>query len=408
MPTIFAATLQFLWRRSIEAAPGADERAADPWHVCCTTPKPPLGDRVRILMTTDSVGGVWPYTIELSEKLAAHGCEVILACMGGELGAERRSEAERLPNVTLHESRLRLEWMEEPWSDVERAGKWLEALFHASRCDLLHLNCYGPALHRFGAPLLLVAHSCVHSWWRATRRSDPDASWKRYRECVIHALGTADLVVAPTRASLAAMRRCYEEAAPSGRVRVIYNGVDARRWSGERSSSAAPFVLGVGRVWDEAKNLRQLAAVARDLDCPVMIAGAGTLDEADARVTLLGPLPRAELADYYRRAAVFAHPARYEPFGLAVLEAALCGCPLVLGDIASLRELWDGAALFADPDDTRAWRELLLWLTSDPIASRRLGEAARARALRYSSHRMAAAYASQYEQLLDVRAKGAA
>ena len=57
-----------------------------------------------------------------------------------------------------------------------------------------------------------------------------------------------------------------------------------------------------------------------------------------------------------RCAAIYALPARYEPFRLEVLEAAAPGCALVLGDIASLRELWDGAALFVAPDDDRALR----------------------------------------------------
>ena len=54
------------------------------------------------------------------------------------------------------------------------------------------------------------------------------------------------------------------------------------------------------------------------------------------------------------RTAVFVSPALYEPFGLAVLEAAQAGCALVLSDIPTFRELWDGVALFVAPVIARA------------------------------------------------------
>lgn len=356
---------------------------------------------MKVLMTTDCVGGVWSYSIELCKALATtNDCKVVLACMGGELKTAKKKEADALPNVELHESRYRLEWMEDAWDDVEEATDWLRNLLHTTGADLLHLNCFGPAIRSWEVPVLLVTHSCVHSWWRATRQCDPDPCWKRYRDCVIQALYTADRVIAPSAASLDAVRGCYEEVNLTGRTQVIYNGIDLGEWTAARSSGAS-FVLGVGRVWDDAKNLRQLGTVAPYLPCPLMIAGDGQLPGNSDGIIMLGQLSRSQLAPYYRRAAVFAHPARYEPFGLAVLEAALSGCPLVLGDIPSLRELWDNVALFADPDDSQVWRETLQRLLADSGERRRRGNAARARGLRYSASRMASSYAAAYRQLLE-------
>ena len=51
---------------------------------------------MRVLMTTDTVGGVWTYAIELTAALAPHGIEVVLAAMGPQLTLEQRSRAERL------------------------------------------------------------------------------------------------------------------------------------------------------------------------------------------------------------------------------------------------------------------------------------------------------------------------
>ena len=101
-------------------------------------------------------------------------------------------------------------------------------------------------------------------------------------------------------------------------------------------------------------------------------------------------LDSVALACEYSKAGFFVSPARYEPFGLAVLEAASAGCPLILGDIPTFRELWDGAAVFVPPDDARGLAEAMHAMLSCPENAARLGAAARARAARYSPEAMAA------------------
>ena len=86
------------------------------------------------------------------------------------------------------------------------------------------------------------------------------------------------------------------------------------------------------------------------------------------------------MARHLGSAAIFAAPARYEPFGLAILEAAAAGCALVLGDISSLRENWGGAALFVDPEDPPALQRRHHALIADPEERTRLAAAARDRA----------------------------
>jgi glycosyltransferase involved in cell wall biosynthesis len=113
--------------------------------------------------------------------------------------------------------------------------------------------------------------------------------------------------------------------------------------------------------------------------------------------TFLGRLPEDDLAHWLSRAAIFAHPARYEPFGLAVLEAALSGCALVLGDVESLRETWDGAAEFAADDAALADR--IAALARDGARRRALADRARARALGFTPARMADGYVALYRAL---------
>ena len=108
--------------------------------------------------------------------------------------------------------------------------------------------------------------------------------------------------------------------------------------------------IGGGRFPVPAKNLMLLDAIATRLAWPVYVAGTLEGPEGDRETPLhvktIGHLSRPDMAERFAKAAIFAHPARYEPFGLAVLEAAASGCALVLSDIPPLRELWGESAIF--------------------------------------------------------------
>ncbi len=109
-------------------------------------------------------------------------------------------------------------------------------------------------------------------------------------------------------------------------------------------------VLTAGRLWDEGKNVAALDRAAVHL--PFNICAAGPVQGPNGaaieltRLDWLGTLEPLALHEVMARTQVFASTALYEPFGLAVLEAAQAGCALVLSDIPTFRELWDGAALF--------------------------------------------------------------
>lgn len=358
----------------------------------------PPGQIQRVLMTTDAVGGVWHYALELCRGLREHDIDVVLATMGPRPNAEQREAAQRL-ELTLCESDYRLEWMDTPWADVARAGDWLLELESRHAPDLIHLNGYAHAALPFHAPKLVVAHSCVCSWWRAVRGEDAPPCWDRYREAVTAGLHSADFIVTPTQAMLDALRHHYSFAVPA---RVIPNGRAPSEFP--RPAEKEPFVLNVGRLWDEAKNAATLAAIASDLPWPVRVAG--DLSGPDGRprtfanVESLGRCASPELARIYARAAIYALPARYEPFGLSVLEAALSGCALVLGDLPSLRELWHDTALFVPPDDSRALHRALATLIAAPAQRQRLAALSHVRAHRFTAARLVSRYLNTYRDLL--------
>jgi glycogen synthase len=357
---------------------------------------------MKILMTADAVGGVWSYALELAHALAPHGVEIVLATMGPLPSRAQRAEATRQRNVLLETSEYRLEWMTDPWADVERAGEWLLELEERERPDLVHLNGYVHATLPWRVPACVVAHSCSCSWWRAVKHETAPRSWDRYRAAVRAGLDAATFVVAPTRAMLTALATEYGRLA---NARVIYN---ARRARGYPPLEKEKLVLTAGRVWDEGKNVSALERVAPMLDWPVYVAGeiampgVGAVESSTCRA--LGALPPGELAQWMGRASIYALPARYEPFGLAVLEAALAGCALVLGDIPSLRELWRDTALFVDPDDHDHLARTLRRLIADSELRRTVAQRCRARALAFDSKTMAAGYLHAYESALSAAA----
>jgi glycosyltransferase involved in cell wall biosynthesis len=306
--------------------------------------------------------------------------------MGARMTPGQRTAAAASSVATVHESDFALEWMPDAWHDVDRAGEWLLGLADELQPDVIHLNGYAHAVLPWRAPTVVVAHSCVFSWWRAVHGRDAPAEWSTYAERVDAGLRAADAVVAPTHAMLEALRACY--GFDDGTVVA-----NCRRDDWVRPVRTQPVVAATGRVWDEAKNLAQLQRVAPRLPWPVTIAGPRALDDAT------GMLDFAQVCDLLLRAAVFVAPARYEPFGLGVLEAAHAGCALVLGDIPSLRELWREAAIYVDPDDDESLVRAIGALADDRSLREAMGRRARARAAEFTPLRTARGYLDVYARL---------
>lgn len=356
---------------------------------------------MRVLMTADGVGGVFGYAVELARELSQRNLAVTLAVMGEPLREDQRAALLGIRGLELEERKCALEWMDDPWREVDAAGEWLLALTKRTRPSLVHLNGYCHALLDFGVPKLVVAHSCVRGWWRAVHGEPAPLRYAEYTRRVRAGLLNADLVVAPSQAMLRTLEEEYGHA--SGQV--IANGLRSAAYSpGEKQ----PYFAAAGRFWDPAKNLALVVSAGAALPFPVRVAGPGSESmTAVPGVEPLGPLTQENLARLLAHASGFLHPARYEPFGLAVLEAALSGCALVLGDIPTLREIWGTAALYVptnDPDGL-AWAGSRL--ARDAALRSHLGAAARKRAERFSARAMAARYLTAYRTLVQRAARRA-
>ncbi len=336
---------------------------------------------MKVLVVADVVGGVRTFVEELVHGLARAPVELHLALVGADPIDCAGARSWELRDLAL-------EWMEDPWDDVSETAQWIERLRLAHEPHAIHMNTFAPVLDP-DVPVLLTVHSCVLTWWRAVHGDDAPDAWGRYARLARRALDRADLLAAPSRALLA------ELAAVNGDLpsaRVIPNG---RLVCGPAPGRRERLVVAAGRLWDEAKNAALVARAAPAIRGRVALIGPGEV----AGIETLGALAPDEVLRWLRRAAVFAEPAYYEPFGYAALEAALCGCALVLGDIPSLREVWGDAAQFVSPHDPDELAGAVNRLLGDPQRRARAAAAARSRALRYTPRAMAGDYLSAYGEL---------
>ena len=302
----------------------------------------------RLLLTTDAVGGVWRYSLDLVRGLSERGVGCVLAVLGPGPNAAQREEARGVPGLDLVQTGLPLDWTADAATALQDVSKRLATLAALTGAGGVHLHA--PALvgdAKWPVPVVAVAHSDVGTWWRAMRDGSPppDLAWRM--DATGAGLRAANRVIAPTAAHAAAVQSVYGPV----RIDVVHNGADPVRVDGVREQA----VLTAGRLWDEAKGMAVLDDAAAGLGVPVRAAGpvqgpvGGAV--AFANLDLLGVLNGPGMARAYASATVFASAARYEPFGLSVLEAAGAGMRLVLRDIPEFRELWDGAARFVARDD---------------------------------------------------------
>ncbi|HET7898497.1 MAG TPA: glycosyltransferase family 4 protein, partial [Flavisolibacter sp.] len=163
-------------------------------------------------------------------------------------------------------------------------------------------------------------------------------------------------------------------------------------------------VFGMGRIWDEAKNTALLIEVAPSIQAPVCIAGDNRFEQNKVAVTgninFLGKLSTTEVAEQLAIASVYVLPAKYEPFGLSALEAALSGCALVLGDIPSLREVWEDAALYCNTDDAQSLAQTVNELLANESMRTEYSQKAKQKTQQYTTEAMADNYWQLYQQTI--------
>ncbi len=211
------------------------------------------GARQRVLITTDAVGGVWNYSLDLARGLARLGIYSVLAVMGPSPTAAQKRAARAIPELKLVDTGLALDWLTPDAASLAAAGAAIARLAEKQQVDLIQLNA--PALGAgisFEVPVVAVVHSCVATWWDQVKGpSEPmpaDFIWRT--DCVRAGLEAADVVVAPSKAFGALVQRVY---GLSEAPRTVYNG---RSPLATASHAPHDFIFTAGRLWRSVSRLR--------------------------------------------------------------------------------------------------------------------------------------------------------
>jgi glycogen synthase len=368
---------------------------------------------MHILVTADTIGGVWTYTRELVTGLVRRGEQVTLVSFGDIPTAAQTRWMEGLEDFDYRPTAFKLEWMLDSENDMLASAQYLEAVIQENKPDLLHFSQYYYGALACDVPRVVVAHSDVLSWWTAVQQKQPpETDWLRwYRQVVARGLDAATAVVAPSRWMLEQIERHYGMPAYGS---VIYNGRTPSLFNPHMTKEEN--IVTVGRLWDCGKNVALL--LQRELPAPVHIVGSDRHPEIGSgvfaaetirpNVNLDPEQDEKQLVQTLARAGIYAATSQYEPFGLAPVEAALSRCALVASDIPPFRELWDGVAMFFRNNDPESLHDAVEHLVRDPELRRHQANLAYRHAQqRFSAERMVDDYMSLYQALIPERALSA-
>jgi glycosyltransferase involved in cell wall biosynthesis len=369
---------------------------------------------MHALVTADTIGGVWMYVRELVTGLVRRGVQVTLVSFG-EIPTPQQTEwMDGLRDLDFRPTGFHLEWMQDADRDLEFSSEYLSSVVREVKPDILHLNqyCYGAL--EFDIPTIVVAHSDVVSWWVSVHGEEPrETRWFRwYRDTVTAGLGGATAVVAPSYWMMQAVQSYYTRPAQTS---VIYNGRTPTLFNPHVSKEES--AVSVGRIWDGGKQVSLLMQI--DPPLPVFIVGPerhpdpstrgnGKRSEKKKKISFKGQLTELQLRQLYSRAAIYAATSRYEPFGLAPLEAALSRCAIVANDIPSFHEIWGETAYYFRYNDAQSLASVLERLARDRELRINYANLAYHHARKqFTAERMVDEYIGLYQSLVAAEVKAA-
>lgn len=354
-------------------------------------------EALRVLMTLDAVEGVWRYGMDLARALKPRGVEFVFLVLGPAPTDEQTGEAEAIGEL-IHMP-LPLDWLSEAEGELTEIPAAIEQVAEDRQVDLIHLNRPTQAAGlQTGRPVIVMSHACVPTWFQAVKTAAPPAARQWHASLNRAGMARADLVIVPSRSHAELVVKTYGQVR---NLRVVHNATGSITHTAHREGREG--VVAVGRWWDEAANGAVIDQAAARMTRPLTMIGSNVGPNGEhlriSNATHAGSLSHAETLALVGKAEVFVSPSLYEPFGLAALDAAASRTPLVLADIPTYRELWDGAALFVPPRDPAAYVEATDKLLNDRQLREILAQLASNRATRFTPVRQAAAIRAVYDSL---------
>jgi glycosyltransferase involved in cell wall biosynthesis len=268
-----------------------------------------------------------------------------------------------------------------PWSNEQRNLRTLsEHVYAPLRLPFSGIDVFATLM----APLVNPTWSLVVHMKTLHAFTTPEAllpAARLYRQLSYpRSARLAEAIVINSEALRSDIER-YLEVDPA-KLRLVPEAVDhelfkpgdpglARAHVAERYGVTKPFVLFVSTLWPYkncAGLLRAWVLASRDLPGhQLAIVGGGRAEKHIAELHALaeelgvmsstvfvGPVPLEETVPFYRAADTLVYPSFSETFGLPILEAMACGCPVVTSNVSAMPETAGGAALLCDPNDPAA------------------------------------------------------
>ena len=281
-------------------------------------------------------------------------------------------------------------------SGLLKGGLWrtfeLVRCLRRDRVELFHglSNEIPVGLSRAGIASVVTVHDVAFKtftdMYHPLDRCIYDQKWR-------YACRHADRIIAISECTKRDVMRFYD--VPEEKVSVLYQPANPIFYTDEDNSPAdtlaaeSPYMLYVGSV-NSRKNLlgivKAMELLPHDLRMPLVIVGNGRGYKrqvqqyiADHHLERLFIWKRvtdnSELKRLYAGAALFVYPSFYEGFGLPVVEAELCGCPVVTSNVSSLPEAGGPASIQVAPGDTQAIADgMAKALTDSDLRSRMIAE----------------------------------
>ena len=289
------------------------------------------------------------------------------------------------------------------------ARRWLAR----NGADLVHETYYSHARTApAGVPTVVTVHDMIHEKF-------PDYAPRTRKIAMAKraAIGRADHVICVSENTRHDLVDIY--GIDPSRTTVVRHGFSFRfsETAAVHRPLGEPYVLFIGKRGGYknfealARAYAQLSGLAREHLLVCFGDAPFSRRERDFLRRLGIPLDRVRhfaggddrLAAFYRHAAVFVYPSRYEGFGMPPLEAMACDCPVVCSNAASLPEVVGDAAIAFDPGDVQALAAAIGAVLESPDTALRLRQAGRARLARFSWERCAQQTRAVYARVLAQR-----
>lgn len=263
-----------------------------------------------------------------------------------------------------------------PWSNERRNLRTLsEHVYTPVRLPLSRIDTFATLM----APIVRVPRSVVIHMKTMHAFATPDAISplvRAYRRMSYpRSVRIADAVIVNSE-SLRSEVEHYLDI-DTRKLRLVYEAVDHDLFKlGDRDAARArvssygatrPYVLFVSTLWPykNCEGLLRAWAIARSAlaDRQLVIVGRGDADYVAglrslaaelgimADVLFVGGIPLEDTVPFYQAADMLVYPSLNETFGLPILEAMACGCPVVTSDISSMPEVAGGAAILSNPKE---------------------------------------------------------